>query len=670
MMKKNFRIEKDYTSEELKNVFVRETALKDGMHTSSEDVIKSITEGSVVCISVSSIPKKWIDICRECAKRGCRTYLLLGEEDKNTGVGPIKGACYMQFGLKQEGSVCIVRNGPDYKAWIFPDASMEGGDEVGKKESENLYKMFCKMFWDSDGRKECYSQDQPTKDAQKSTIDEIHVDDVLSLPGNYSENVQHEIDKGWNGVSAFFPLQNYDCMIGALPNGKKFSSMTIAVSNDIGTDLSQVRKHSDKVYLAECDTPCFSTVSDGSVAIFSPSAISGKTVNWTSKRSAEEYEKYVKKFPKKWSLCDSVQIGKVVSQEVRFLDQPSKVRTVGQERSEEETVYTENIDEYFEYNEEKLSRRTKFTREHLYGKVNFEFTVRPPILPEGASEDPLNSLWTHACKKWTDALDRRSALLERTKNGFNEYQQKTKDFEKARLGADQLIRGLSDEIGKLRKVKLGEMTKAARKQFEEQYVEIFKGTNDLAKRFSDARYIDGETAKRETEKQRIEKEIQETDGKISKLSEDIGAGNERKEKIRKEIEVIDKSDSKNKEKERKKSLDEEQRKIQSSLNSLVKEKDSAEKSLTSKKAELERLKKPIAVPDDELSKILGKNEKEAEKFSFPEEDLPDSTMNCTLYCCEGVRYLAFDDGIEENKIKEDGVKRTAERLKARICIRG
>ncbi|MCL1810862.1 MAG: hypothetical protein FWG41_01370, partial [Methanomassiliicoccaceae archaeon] len=604
--------------------------------------------------------------CEQVSNKGCRVYLLLGSEDKNASLDSIKGMCYIRFGLKQEGGVCITRpvGGQKCQAWLFPDSSMECGTALSENESESQYRTFCKQFWVSDGRTEYYSQEQKRPEgAQKSTIEEIHLYDTLSLPGTYSKTIQDKMERNWNEITALFPITNYETMVKVLPEDTKYSATTIIIDGKKEKDITRIKKYSNETWLAESDVPVFSTLSNGAVSLFSPSDIVDGNVNWTSERTQKDHEKYVNGFQRRWKLSDSVKINDIKSKEIRFLDQPSLVRKVEEEYNVEEDVLAEDIDEYFDYDEEKLIGRTKFTRNLLYCHVYFEFTIYPPALPKGAYEDPLYTKWDEADKKWMVALDGRKAILNRVEKEIYEHKSKTDTFNRAKLGAKQRISELSEEIEKLKSVKMGLMTPARREEKLRDYKKLFENTNKIVKSLEDDIYIDKETAEREKKIPIKEKEIEEKEEKISNIDESI-------RKVGIEIDGLKKTIGVEKDKNHKKQLSKEMGKKQSSMKQLKRDKESEEKALNSQRDELNKLKEKISVPDEELSNLLKTNEKNVETFEFPPEDLPDCKPNCKLYVHGGQRYLAFENGVEEEDIRGEKTKHTAKRLNAKICIGG
>ncbi|MCL2142731.1 MAG: hypothetical protein FWH44_00495 [Methanomassiliicoccaceae archaeon] len=773
-MNKIIRISRDYSGERLKNIFLREKEnTNDCEKTHSSETVS--IENGIVCIATSKISNKWVKKCEEFSKSGCRVYLLLGDQTDNAGIGSLKGICYIRFGLKQKGAVCINRVGPKCNACLFPDDLMERGIKLNESESEAQYKTFCKLFWESEGRTEYFSQDQTEpKAAQKNAV-EVHLYDVLSLE-KYHDNIKNKIDCKWKKISAFFHLSEYDRMIGTVPENSRYKTAVIAISNGTKSDITDIERYSDETYLVESDTSSvFSAVSDESVSIFSPSITADGSVNWTAERSSEEFERYVSEFRTKWKLHKFKTIKDLISDDVRLLDQPATIKNVGEECRVQKNIVSKDIDEYFEYNEEKLKVRTDFTPELLYGKADFEFTVCPPMCPKGAEKDPLNDEWATAYKKWNDVLDNRKSLIEKTEKQIDEHEPKTESFGSYRAGSKQKIDDCLEEIEELRKIRLGEMTAERRNLQTERYGELFKKTIDVVKGFSDAREIDDlthqrnkrideikngkdgiaateekitairekipelekeikelgrsvdeadkriENKKDETMKNRndlkalkavakeaeednkseervisakkeregLEKKMKTLDGKDKKDRKEIdkavnrmkeldkiisSSGTDKKEKrdlekINREIQQLEKKVSEADEAEKNRdALKKSKSEKTSELNRMNNEIESKEKSLTSLNKQLAEQNKPIIPDQNELSKLLRPNERTPEEFSFPDEDLPDSGLGCTLYSIKGSRYLVFNEDIDENTVKDRKVRNEGKRLNAKICI--
>jgi len=654
---------------ELENVFTKEDKDSKGNKELSFKDIGDLISGGSVCIATSRLSNECIETCKRISGRS-RVYILLGDETENKDLGSIKGVCYIRLGLKQKGSVCIYRNGSEFTSWLFPDGDMRCGVKLNEKETDIQYTTFCKLFWTTEGLTEYYSQDQtqPEKARKNNAIEYVHTYDLASLPKEYSNAVRSEIGD-WNGVGSLFPISNYSKMIGIVPDGSKYAGTAIVLSDDKQNDISDVWKYSNETYLVENNNePAFSVIYDDSSSIFLPSVISDETVNWTSKRKPKDANDYVSGFSGWWKLHRSMRLKDLVSKKIRSLDQPTDIKEVGKERLKSLRVEAKDIDVFYGYNEKtpELIERTSFTWSSLYGTVNFEFEIHPPMLPSDAAKDPIYGRWKEADVKWKKALEELTTSLDKRKTAIGpekDHEMKSKEFRQAILAINQQIQESIDEIERLSGINLGTFSAAQRNKETDSYKKLFDKVTALEKSYDKAQYVEEETRNRKMKIPDVERGIKDKEGELEQIKKD--------ESKKKDLESELKSLKESKEPEKTKSKISEIETEIARISRENKRKDSIERDLSSKRSQLENLKKPIKEDGGELAKILKIHEgRKPTIFEFPLEDLPSEELGCEIYSHNNSRYLAFGENSEEKILRSEKAKNEAGRMNAKICIRG
>lgn len=450
------------------------------------------------------------------ADNGVRIYLLLGDKNANqSAIETLSGRCLIRTGVQQQGAFCLRDHATDKEQglMIMSNAPFIQGEqkawfmELEEPQIEDSYRSFCQLFWEA-SNEEFIRQNQPRKTVK-------HPDGDIVV--NHSYHQKDKLNSALQEALSSLKMTTFS----RYGEGSNNAQLLLSI------DCTEIKKQAGSgVALTENTMPRI-ILSDSENWLL-PDQIGFKKVNWGLKLSdtqSSHLELAMRQAMTQaaWQYHESLTIGSLTQGEkVRFVDQPTLVRNIEQNRQQTLEDYpTNHIDQFLnDASQNLVAHLTEWQKDGLAHQINFTVDIHPPYAPESATADPLYQQWENAEKNWQDRLDGLNKQMEAIEQQQNNIKAHLRSFIKGfLLGQGHSSKTIYQKIENLRGWHLQEATPAER---ESKAAKLESLQNDVDAR-SEKTKVELKNAENQHQwtekKQALEQSLKQAQSQVKKASD-------------------------------------------------------------------------------------------------------------------------------------------------------